>query len=343
MFKIYNRKIGENFRPFIIAEACINHDGNFSKAIKMIIEAKKSNACAIKFQMHDLDDEMLKKTPKSKNFKKTLYETLKKTNFTTEQHIKLKNFCEKIGIIYLCTPFSKKSVDVLVDKVKVKLLKVGSGELTNLPLQEYIAKKKLPTIVSTGMSELKEIKETVNLFKKFNKKIILTHCTSVYPCPYELSNIGAIPIMREKFNLSIGLSDHTNTIYTSLGAIALGATVIEKHFTLNKKSKGPDHASSIEPSELKILTEGASAIFKAGGKSKKIHQKERQIIKWARESVVSTKEINAGEILSKNNTSVKRPAPNRMEIPAKFLGKVLGKKAKSKILINKKLKWSQIN
>ncbi len=343
MIKIYNRKIGDNFRPFIIAEACINHDGSFNKAIKMIKEAKKSNACAIKFQMHDLDDEMLKKTPKSNNFKETLYETLKKTNFTTEQHIKLKKFCEKIGITYLCTPFSKKSVDVLVNKVKVKLLKVGSGELTNLPLQEYIAKKKLPTIVSTGMSELKEINETVNLFKKFNKKIILTHCTSVYPCPYELSNIGAIPIMKKKFNLSVGLSDHTSTIYTSLGAVALGATVIEKHFTLNKKSKGPDHASSIEPSELKNLTEGALAIFKARGKSKKIHQKERQIIKWARESVVSLKEILKGEKLSKYNTSVKRPAPNSKEIPAKFFKKVLGKKAKSKILINKKLKWSQIN
>jgi sialic acid synthase SpsE len=343
MIRIYNRKIGDNFRPFIIAEACINHDGSFNKAIKMIKEAKKSNACAIKFQMHDLDDEMLKKTPKSYNFKETLYETLKRTNFTTEQHIKLKSFCEKIGIIYLCTPFSKKSVDVLVNKVKVKLLKVGSGELTNLPLQEYIAKKKLPTIVSTGMSELREINETVNLFKKFNKNIILTHCTSIYPCPYEFSNIGAIPLMREKFNLSIGLSDHTNTIYTSLGAVALGASVIEKHFTLNKKSIGPDHASSIEPSELKILTEGALAIFKAKGKLKKIHQRERQIIKWARESVVSLKVIKKGEKFSKYNTSVKRPAPNSKEIPAKFFNKVLGKKAKSKILINKKIKWSQIN
>jgi sialic acid synthase SpsE len=343
MIKIYNRKIGDNFRPFIIAEACINHDGIFNKAIKMIKEAKKSNACAIKFQMHDLDDEMLKKTPKSKNFKESLYETLKKTNFTTEQHIKLKKFCEKIGIIYLCTPFSKKSVDELVNKVKVKLLKVGSGELTNLPLQEYIAKKKLPTIVSTGMSELNEIKETVNIYKKFNKNIILTHCTSIYPCPYELSNIGAIPIMKKKFNLSIGLSDHTSTIYTSLGAIALGATVIEKHFTLNKKSKGPDHASSIEPSELKLLTDGAIAIYKASGKSKKIHKKEIQIIKWARESVVSIKEIKKGEIFSKKNISVKRPAPNSKEIPAKFLNKVLGKKAKKEILNNQKIKWSQIN
>lgn len=343
MIKIYNRKIGDNFRPFIIAEACINHDGIFNKAIKMIEEAKKSNACAIKFQMHDLDDEMLKKTPKSKNFKDSLYETLKKTNFSTEQHIKLKKFCEKIGIIYLCTPFSKKSVDVLVNKVNVKILKVGSGELTNLPLQEYIAKKKLPTIVSTGMSELNEIKETVNLYKKFNKNIILTHCTSVYPCPYELSNIGAIPIMKKRFNLSIGLSDHTSTIYTSLGAIALGATVIEKHFTLNKKSKGPDHASSIEPSELKLLTEGALAIFKAKGKSKKIHKKETQIIKWARESVVSIKQIKLGEVFSEDNISVKRPAPNNNEIPAKFFNKVIGKKANKKILNNQKIKWSQIN
>tara|TARA_B100000214_G_scaffold374403_1_gene357032 strand:- start:229 stop:1260 length:1032 start_codon:yes stop_codon:yes gene_type:complete len=342
MIKIYNRQIGKKFRPFIIAEACINHDGNFNKAIKMIREAKKANACAVKFQMHELDDEMLRTAPKSSNFKDSLYDTLKKTNFTVEQHIKLKKFCEEIGIIYMCTPFSRKSVDLLVKKVKVKVLKVGSGELTNLPLQEHIAKQKLTTIISTGMSEITEIKKTVDLVKRFNKKIILTHCTSIYPCPYEYSNIDVIPIMEKKFRLPVGLSDHTNSIFTSLGSVALGAKVIEKHFTLNKKSKGPDHASSIEPWELKILTEGAKAIFQSKGGVKKIHKKEIPIIKWARESVVSLTNIKKGEILSSLNISVKRPAPNKNEIPAKDFTYILGKKAKKNILANQKVKWSSV-
>ena len=342
MIKIFNRKIDIKSRPFIIAEACINHDGNFLKAIKMIKEAKKANACAIKFQMHDLEDEMLIKTPKSKNFKESLYETLKKTNFTIEQHFKLKKFCEKIGIHYLCTPFSKKSADVLVNKLKIKVLKIGSGELTNLPLQIHIAKKKLPTIISTGMSTISEISNTINDFKKYNKKIVITHCTSVYPCPYELSNIGVIPLLRKKYSLPVGLSDHTSTIYTSLGAVALGACLIEKHFTLNKKSKGPDHASSIEPSELKLLTEGALAIFKSKGSVKMIHSREKPILKWARESVVSINEIKKGQIFSYQNVNVKRPAPLKGEIAASKLRVIIGKISKKNIKKDRKIKWQEV-
>lgn len=342
MIKINSRVITPNSRPYIIAEACINHNGNFNTAVKMIKEAKKANACAIKFQMHELDDEMLKKTPKSNNFKNSLYETLKRTNFTIEQHIKLKKICEKTRIDYLCTPFSKKSVDNLVNKVKVKALKVGSGELTNIPLQIHIARKKLPTIISTGMCTENEIKETIKNVKKFNKKIVITHCTSVYPCPYELTNIAYIKRLQKLFEFPIGLSDHTNTIYTSLAAVTLGAVIIEKHFTLNKRDVGPDHASSIEPHELKQLTEGSLAIHKSKGEKKEIHSEEKQIIEWARESVVSTENIKKNEIFSKKNISVKRPAPLKSEIPAKSLFKIYGKKAKRNILANRKIKWSEI-
>ena len=342
MTRINKRKIYNFCKPYVIAEACINHNGNFEKAIKMIIEAKKANACAIKFQMHNLDDEMLKKTPRSNNFKDSLYETLKKTNFTTEQHIKLKKICERNNIDYLCTPFSRKSVDVLVNQVKVGILKVGSGELTNIPLQIYIAKKKIPTIISTGMSNENEIMETIKNFEKYNKKIIITHCTSVYPCPPELTNIGYIAKLQKKFKYPIGLSDHTNTIYTSFAAVSLGAAIVEKHFTLNKKDIGPDHASSIEPKELKQLTEGCIVINKSLGNKKFIHKAERQIIEWARESVVTIKKIEKNEKFSENNLSVKRPAPNNYEIPAKFLFKIFGKRAKKKIYKDCKLKWSEI-
>ena len=160
MFKIGNKIISINHKPYIIAEACINHEGNMKLAKKMIATAAKAGASAIKFQMHVLDDEMLKKTPKSSNFDDSLYDTLNRTNFNTKQHIYLKKFCKMRNIDYLCTPFSRKSADILFHDVKVKVFKVGSGELTNIPLQKFIAHKKLPTIISTGMSTLKEVKHT---------------------------------------------------------------------------------------------------------------------------------------------------------------------------------------
>ena len=340
--KIGNRIIGKNKRPYIIAEACINHEGNIKIAKKMIKLASSAGASAIKFQMHVLEDEMLKKTPKSKNFKESLYDALERTNFNIKQHIYLKNFCKKNKIDYLCTPFSRKSADILYKDVKVNSFKVGSGELTNLPLQIYIAKKRLPTIISTGMSTLKEVEETYRNVIKFNKKIALTQCTSIYPCPSKYSDIGVIKKYIKKFKLPLGWSDHTNNIYTSLGAIALGACIIEKHFTLNKKAPGPDHASSIEPHELKQLVQGANEIFEARNENKKIHKKEFEIIKWARESVVTTNIIKKGEILNNLNVSVKRPAPRKGVIPAKSLRSVIGKRARLNLKADKQLKWTEI-
>ena len=342
MLKIGKKIISKNNKPYIIAEACINHEGNINIAKKMVKLASMAGASAIKFQMHVLDDEMLRKTPKSKNFKESLYDALKRTNLNVKQHIYLKKYCKINNIDYLCTPFSRKSADILFKEVKVNVFKVGSGELTNLPLQIHIAKKKMPTIISTGMSTLKEVSETFNQVYKINKKIALTQCTSIYPCPSKYSDIGVIKEYIKKFKIPIGLSDHTNSIYTSLGAIALGACIIEKHFTLNKKARGPDHASSIEPQELKQLVEGANAIFEARNEKKRIHKKEFEIIKWARESVVTTKNIKKGEILSEQNISVKRPAPKKGIIPAKSFRSAIGKRAKLNLKNNKQLKWAEI-
>jgi sialic acid synthase SpsE len=340
--KIYKSIIGENFKPYIIAEACINHQGNMKIAKKMIEIAANCGVSAVKFQFHILDDEMLRNTPKSKNFKKTLYETLDNTNFNIKEHLELKNLCEKNKIDYLCTPFSIKSADILEKDIKVKVFKTGSGELTNIPFQIHIAKKRIPTIISTGMSEMNEIAYTIKKVKKYNNNICITQCTSAYPCPPSISDIGVIKTFKNKFKIPVGLSDHTNNNYTSFGAIALGAVLIEKHFTLDKKMNGPDHASSINPEELKELVEGCNAIYSAKSERKVIHKEERQIISWARESVVSTKNIKRGERLNKHNISVKRPAPNNKEIAPKYFNKIIGKKAKKNIKIDKKIKWSEI-
>ena len=338
-----NKIINQNSRPYIIAEACINHEGNINIAKKMIDEASKAKVSAVKFQFHVLEDEMLKETPKSKNFSDSLYKTLKKTNLNIKEHKFLKRYCEKKNIDYLCTPFSFKSADILANEINLKFFKIGSGELTNIPLQIYISKKKFPTIISTGMSTLKEVEKTINIVKKFNHNIAITQCTSSYPCNPKISDIGVIKQYQNKFKLITGLSDHTDSIYTSIGAIALNAKIIEKHFTLNKKQKGPDHASSLEPHELKDLVQGCNAVFDARGASKKIHTEEKEIIKWARESVVTTKDIKIVEFFTDYNISVKRPAPNKSEIPAdKYFNLINKKKSKVNIKKNLKLKWSQI-
>jgi len=341
MFKIKNHIIENNNKPYIIAEACINHEGDINHAKKMILEAKKAEANCIKFQIHNLENEMLKETPQSDNFKETLWEALERTNFDIEKQKILKKECEKNNIDYLCTPFSKVGADQL-EEIGVEVYKVGSGELTNLPLIEHIAKKKIPMIVSTGMSTLEEISETVNLIKQIGTPLALTHCTSVYPCPYRLSNLKVIPKLNKLFNVPVGLSDHTNTIYTSFGAVAHGACIVEKHFTLNKNAEGPDHASSIEPKELKHLVEGSNAIFEANGDEKKIFEEERQILAWAREAVVSEKDIQPGEKFSLDNVWVKRPSPKPGCIPAKDLKKIIGKVAKKKINKDTQIKWEDI-
>jgi len=342
-FKINKSKIiTQNSKPYIIAEACINHGGNIKTAIKMIDEAKRAGVSAVKFQFHVLEDEMLKETPKSKNFKESLFETLKKTNLNIKEHKYLKSYCEKNKIDYLCTPFSFKSADILEKDINLKVFKVGSGELTNTPLQLYIAKKQYPMIVSTGMSSLHEVTKTITLIKKINKNLAITQCTSSYPCNPKISDIGVIKTYIKKFKIITGLSDHTDSIYTSIGAVALGARIIEKHFTLNKKQIGPDHKSSLEPDELKKLVNGCNEVFYARSEKKKIHKEEHEIIKWARESVVSTSEIRKDEILNEKNLSVKRPAPNKNEIPARDFFKILGKKATKKISKDKKIKWNQI-
>jgi N-acetylneuraminate synthase len=341
-FKIPNKIITEKNEPYIIAEACINHEGNIKIAKHMIDKAVEAGVSAVKFQFHVLEDEMLKETPLSKNFSESLYDTLKKTNLSINEHKYLKKYCEKKGVDYLCTPFSFKSADILFDDVKLKIFKIGSGELTNLPLQLHIAKKKLPTIISTGMSTLKEIEYTVSKVKKINKNIAITQCTSSYPCNPKISNIGVIPKFIKKFKLITGLSDHTSDIYTSIGAVSLGARIIEKHFTLNKKARGPDHASSLEPNELKCLVKGCNEVFIARGDKKIIHNEEKEIINWARESVVTIKNIYKNEMLTRDNISVKRPNANKDEIPAKFFFDILNKRALININANRKIKWKEI-
>lgn len=339
--KIGHGFVGPGHPPFVIAEACINHEGDIRIAEQMVYMVHAMGADCIKFQIHVLENEMLRDAPQSDNFEEPLWDTLDRTNLSVDEHIRLKKLCGQLGIFYLCTPFSRDGADIL-EEIGVDFYKTGSGELTNLPLIEHIAKKEKPMIVSTGMCLFEEVKETVDLIKSIGTPFILTHCVSAYPTPYEIVNLGMIQKYQEAFQIPAGLSDHSRGIYTALGAVALGACVLEKHFTLDKMQKGPDHASSIEPYELGELVKGARAISQALGAERKIFSEEKQIVTWARESVASEVPIPAGTKITSEMVWAKRPGPGPDVVPAKDLSKVVGKVAKVDIPKDVQIKWSYI-
>lgn len=340
--KIGGRSVGSGHPPYIIAEACINHEGDIAIAREMVFHARAAQCDAIKFQLHVLDDEMLRDAPLSENFDDPLYDTLERTNLSIDEHRELKALCEQIGIDYMCTPFSKASADLLVSEIGVDVIKVGSGECTNIPLQRHIASKGLPMIVSTGMTELHEVDETVNALKDAGADFVLTHCVSAYPCPYDRVNLGVIPDYMERYGVPIGLSDHSVGIYTSIGAVALGACVIEKHFTLDRTAPGPDHMSSIEPIELAELVKGCNAVYQASGNTREIFPEEKEIVAWARESVVTVTDIAEGAVITADMVTVKRPSPGEGAIAAKHLDDVIGKTASASIPADQQILWSEL-
>ena len=339
--RIGGQLVGPSQKPFIVAEAAINHQGQYDIAERMVHMAHAVGADAIKFQIHVLENEMLREAPQSDNFDEPLWDTLEKTNLSIDEHRRLKKLCEDLGILYLCTPFSRKGADSL-EELDVAAFKVGSGELTNLPLQEHIARKGKPMIISTGMCTVEEVAETVALVKGIGTPFILTHCVSAYPCPYDIVNLKVIPKYMDMFEVPVGLSDHTRGIYTSLGAVALGACLVEKHFTLDKLQKGPDHASSLEPFELAELVKGADAVFKALGDQRRIFPEEEPIVAWARESVVTERAIPRGTRITPEMVWVKRPSPASGVVPAKDLRKVIGRVTKVDIPEGVQVKWDYL-
>lgn len=334
-------RVGPGHPPLVIAEAAVNHQGDFETAKRMVYIAHAMGAHIIKFQIHVLDNEMLRETPQSANFAEPLYDTLDKTNLTVDQHRELKRLCESLGFLYLCTPFSRVGTDLL-ESLGVVAFKTGSGELTNLPLIEHIGRKGKPMIVSTGMCTVEEVGETVALLRRLHTPFVLTHCVSAYPTPYDRVNLGMIPRYRELFSVPVGLSDHSRGIYTALGAVALGACVLEKHFTLDRQQPGPDHPVSIEPDELSELVKGADAVFRAGGAERAIFPEESEIVAWARESVVSEVAIPRGSVITQDMVWVKRPSPGPGVVPAKDLNKIIGKTAKVDIPKDSQIRWEHL-
>jgi len=337
MSKITSFKTG---KTIIIAEGCDNHFGSLDNAKKMVINAKKAGADVIKFQHHLPDEEMLPAVPKSKNFKISLYNFLKKYSLTLQQHENIKNFCKKKKIQYLCTPFSLKAA-LELREIGVEWFKIGSGEFTDYPFIREVIKMGKPTILSTGMSSQKEIYDIYNFLKKYKKnQIAFMNCTSEYPPRINDINLKFLGVMKKNFkDFVIGHSDHTNTIETSIAAVALGAKIIEKHVYLKGKNFGPDRDVSISFDQLRTLVSSIRNIEKALGKEKKVYPKEKIIRKWATRSLIAKKNIKKGELISKSKIWSIRPGTG---IPSKYYDNVIGTKAKKFIKKNELLKKNHI-
>jgi len=330
--RIGNKKIGSKFKPFIICELGINHGGSLELAKKMVDLAYISGADAIKNQRHILDKEMIPDAKKIKpaNANTSIYEVIKKTLMSFEDEIKLKKYVEKKKLTYLSTPFSLEAAKQL-NKINIKAFKIGSGECNNIPLIRKIASFKKPIILSTGMNDIKSIKKSVNVLKKEKANFALLHCVSEYPANVKRLNLDFINVLKKEFpNIIIGYSDHAKGIIPAISAMSKGALIIEKHFTDTKKRLGPDIICSMDPKELKFLTDSAKQIFYSNGNKRIISSIEKKTAKFAFSSVVSIKDIMLGEVFSEKNIWVKRPGTGYFK--ANQFDKILGKKAKRFIL-----------
>jgi N,N'-diacetyllegionaminate synthase len=326
---------------FIIAEAGDQHFGSVEMAKEMALNAMQCNVNAIKFQHHLPDEEMLKDMPSSSNMIEPLYDFLVKNALTIKEHSEVSDYCEEIGIEYMCTPFSYKASLELIEHTNIKRFKIGSGEMTDIPSLKKIAALELPMIVSTGMSTYDEIDETYTALVDKVDNLSLLYCVSEYPPVYEDMNLLNIKTMRHRYpNATIGHSDHTPDLFTAFAAVAIGAKIVEKHVILDKKMPGPDQSVSIDFNDLKKLVDGIRKIELAMGNEKIVHEQEKQIREWAFRSVVSLVDIEKGETITEQMVWTKRPGTG---IPSKEIDKVIGKKAIKTIIKNSLISWEQLD
>lgn len=334
-----------NKHVFIIAEVSANHGQDFGRAVAMVKKAKECGADAVKFQAYT--PETLTINCNSKYFQikhpkwsgQTLYELYKKAYTPWEWFKKLRKMADDAGIIFLCTAFDKTSVDFL-EELDICAHKIASPELVDIPLIEYVAKTKKPLILSTGMADICEIQEAVDTAREAGaKEIVLLKCVSSYPTKPDEMNLKTIPHMQELFGCPVGLSDHSLGTGASICAVALGASVIEKHFTLSRKDKTPDSFFSMEPQELKELVANVRIVEKALGKVHYGLTKGERECKVAKRSLFAVEDIKKGEVLSQKNARSIRPAYG---LKPKYTAAVLGKKAKRNIKKGTPLSWDLI-
>ena len=299
---------------FIIAEAGVNHNGSIDLALKLIDSARASGADAVKFQTFRADQLATRSAHKAAYQERTTtatesqFEMLQRLELDVDDHRRLIDYCRKVGIQFLSSPFDEQSADLLAE-MDLPLYKIPSGEITNLPFLDHVARKGRPIILSTGMSTLGEIEEAVTVLRTAgNNRLTLLHCVTEYPAPYAEVNLRAMHTLRVAFGLPVGYSDHTPGYEISIAAVALGAEVIEKHFTVDRSLPGPDHAASLEPDELEQMVTAIRHVEVALGDGiKRPAQCELPNISVARKSVVASRSLIAGQRLTAEDLDIKRP------------------------------------
>ena len=337
-FKIANINVSINHPPLIIAEIGINHNGSLEIAKKMVDSAKRAGVKIIKHQTHIANEEMssIAKSIIPVHTKDNIFDIIDKCSLNENDEFELLQYTKKNGLIFISTPFSRAAADRL-NKWNVPAFKIGSGECNNYPLIEHIASFGKPIILSTGMNSLDSIKKAVTIIKKQKLSLAILHTTNLYPTPNSLVRLGALNDLKKEFpGEIIGLSDHTLTNHSSFGAIALGASIIERHYTDLKDRIGPDIVCSMDENECKELIEGSKIIFEQRGGNKIPVKEEIETAKFAFASVVTISNIKKGEIFNKNNIWVKRPGTG--QIKAEKFQSIIGKTATRNMKIDEFLR-----
>jgi len=343
---IGERFVGEEEKCFIIAEAGVNHNGDVNLAKRLIDAASDAGADAVKFQTFHADNVVTCTAEKAGYQKNTTpsdesqYEMLKKLELSDDVFLELSDYAKKRGILFLSTPFDEDSVDFL-DRIDVPAFKIPSGEITNFPLLKKIAGKKKTIILSTGMASLGEVEDAFFYLKKCSSvDIILLHCTTSYPASIHSVNLRAMETLRCAFKVPVGYSDHTVGITIPVAAVAMGACVLEKHFTLDRTLPGPDHKASLEPEELQAMVKAIRDIERARGNGiKELNEEEESIKKVARRSIVARCDINTGDMLNDSNLAIKRPGTG---IESKYYDMIIGKQIKKNIKKDTIITWNDI-
>jgi sialic acid synthase SpsE len=325
----------------VIAEIGINHEGSLDKALQMVDAAARSGCECVKFQSHVVDDEMIPNDVVPGNTTETIWDIMVRCSLNEAEERQLKDYVESQGMIYLCTPFSRAAA-VRLENMGVVGYKIGSGECNNYPLVEHIASYGRPVILSTGMNDVDSIRPAVDILRARQVPYALLHCTSVYPTPYHLARLGALRELADAFpDAVVGLSDHSMGNHVCFGAVALGASILEKHFTCDKTWPGPDVPISLDPAELSDLILGSRAIHSAMGGRKDILKEEQPTIDFAYACVVTLRDVAEGERLTRQNIWVKRPGTG--DIPARHFEQILGRSASRAVPADTQLSWSDLD
>jgi len=327
ILNICGRVVGEGYPPLVIAEIGINHEGSLQTAFELVDAAFAAGAEVIKHQTHIVEDEMSSAAKEiiPGNADVSIYEIMERCTLSEKDEIRLKEYVESKGAIFISTPFSRAAADRL-ERMDVGAYKIGSGECNNYPLINYIASFGKPMIISTGMNSLESVMNTVNIVRKYNVPYALLHTTNIYPTPARLVRLGAMQQMQEAFpDAVIGLSDHTTSNLACFAAVALGASILERHFIDRMDRPGPDIVNSMDPVRLKELIVGTQEIASMRGGEKVAAEEEQPTIDFAFATVVTIKAIKEGDRFTKENIWVKRPGTG--EILAEQYNDILNRKA----------------